>query len=78
MEILVKNKKVTDETPIQFKQNPKRQGCNAWHRYEQYQTAETIGEYFELAPEKKFARADLNFDFQHGHLTIDGETYSEE
>ena len=78
MEIIVKNVKADTDTPIEFKSNPKREGCNAWHRYGVYQSAETIGEYFELAPEKKFARADLNFDFERGHLKIDGETYTEE
>ena len=77
MEITLKAKKVTSDSKLEWKANPKRPNSNAYKRYEEYGSATTLAEFFEMA-EKKFARADLRFDWEHGHLSIDGETYSEE
>ena len=76
-EVVLKAKKVTSDSELAFKPNPKREGSNAHGRYSAYESATNLEEYFELA-EKKFSRADLRFDWEHGHLTIDGEKYEEE
>lgn len=75
MEILINATKVTDENTLEFVPNPKRQGFKAHARYEEYMSATTVSEYFELA-DKKYARADLRYDEEHGHLKVfnsDGE-----
>ena len=77
MELVLKGKKVTSEDVLTFKTHPKREGSNAWSRYSQYETAETLEELFELN-EKKFVRADLRFDWEHGHVAINGEKFSED
>ena len=77
MEVVLKGKKVTSDDALEYKANPKRENSKAHARYAAYETAETLAEYFELS-EKKYARADLRFDWEHGHLAINGERYSEE
>jgi len=78
MEVVLKGKKVSSDDVLEYKSNPKREGSNAHGRYSAYEEATTLDEYFEMAPEKKFARADLRFDWEHGHLTVNGEKYEEE
>ena len=78
-QLVINAHKVDTETPIRFKTNPKRPGFKAHARYEIYSAAETIGEYLELA-EKKYAKADLRYDEEHGHLQIldaDGNVINE-
>lgn len=77
MEVVLKAKKVTSEDVLMYKPNPKREGTNAHARYAAYEEVETLDDYFEAA-EKKFARADMRYDWEHGHLSINGEKYEEE
>lgn len=72
MELLVNDVKVDENTPIEFGPNPKRSSGKAWARYEVYQTATTVGEYFELA-ERKYAKADLRYDHEKGFLMFTDE-----
>ena len=74
MEVVLKGKKVTSEDVLMYKPNPKREGSMAHGRYGAYEEVETLEAYFECA-EKKFARADLRFDWEHGHLAVNGERY---
>lgn len=67
--ITINGVKADSNTRIEYKPNPKRVGKKAWARYEEYETCETIGEYLELA-DPKYAKADLRYDLEHGHLTI--------
>ena len=67
--LVINGYKVTSETKIQFKANPKRPGFKAYDRYETYSQAETLGEYLELA-EKKYSKADLRYDEEHGYLIL--------
>jgi len=75
METLVNAVKVGDDDTLKFKPNPKRPGFKAHARYEAYQNATTLEEYLKLN-EGKYARPDLRYDEEHGHLEIynaDGE-----
>ena len=69
MSTLINAIKVENETAIKFIPNPKRPGFKAHERYEKYSSAKTIAEYFELS-EKKYSRADLRYDEEHGYLQI--------
>jgi hypothetical protein len=68
-EYTINGTKVNEDTEIEFVSNPKRPTFKSHARYEDYQVATTIGEYFEIA-DKKYAKADLRYDEEHGHLTI--------
>lgn len=70
MKMLVNGVIVTGETPVAYTDNPKRVGSAAYDRYEAYQTAQTVGEYFELA-ESKHAKADLRWDHDKGFVELD-------
>lgn len=69
MKILVNGELVTDSTVIEYVDNPKRVGCNAYERYELYQGVTTIGEYFGIA-EAKHAKADLRWDHDKGFMKL--------
>ena len=80
MSHLINNVKVEDDYTLEYAANPKRNGCKAWTRYETYSQYETVGEYLKKCAlddsMKKYARADLRYDHEHGHLKIynlDGE-----
>ena len=80
MSIIINSVKVDDTMTIEFVSNPKRPGFKAHARYELYGVATTIAEFFEIVNEnellKKYGRADLRYDEEHGHLKIfneDGE-----
>lgn len=69
-EMVINDRKVDANTKISYAANPKRKGSRAWERYEQYQTATTIGEYLELN-QTKAAKADLRHDLMKGFLSIE-------
>ena len=68
-EYTINGTKVNEDTVIEFVSNPKRPKFKSHARYEEYQAATTVGEYFEVA-DKKYAKADLRYDEEHGHLII--------
>ena len=70
MSVVINGVKAELATAIEYVNNPKRTGKMAWTRYETYQEATTIGEYFELT-EKKYAMADLRYDLDHEFLIIE-------
>lgn len=74
MTTLINSTKVEDDHTIAFAPNPKRPGFKAHARYEVYSAATTLVEYHELLTEagieKKYARPDLRYDEEHGHLKI--------
>lgn len=70
MEITLRGIKVTEESRLAYKPNPKREGSKAYVRFETYREAESLTEYFDMVPEKKYARADLRYDWEHGHFAI--------
>ena len=64
-----------DIATIEYAANPKRPGFKAHARYEIYSAASTVEEYFEIYStsdklEKKYARPDLRYDEEHGHLKL--------
>ena len=69
MEAVVNGVKIDSSTELKFKPNPKRPGFKAHARYEQYQTATTLEEYLDLA-DPKYAKADLRYDMEHGHIEV--------
>ena len=79
MSVVINGVKAEFATAIEYVSNPKRVGKKAWSRYESYQEATTIEEYFNLT-EKKYAMADLRYDLDHEFLTIleDEEVTTEE
>ena len=73
MKMLINDTKVESSTPIRYISNPKRFGKKAWTRYEEYQSATTVGEYIEMT-DPKYANADLRYDHMKGFLIIDDGT----
>ena len=75
--IIINDKKVESSDSIEFKANPKRSGSKAHARYELYQKATTLDEFFEIVAAneslKKYARADLRYDQEHGFLILPTE-----
>jgi len=69
VEYVVNSVKLTDDTKIVFKANPKRNGSAAHGRYEKYQKAVTFGEYRKLN-EGKFQMADARHDISKKFLTV--------
>lgn len=54
-----------DETPIEFKQeNPKKKGCKAYNRYQEYKTAKTYGDAIKLG----MTKADYRHDLKAGYI----------
>lgn len=70
VELVINGVKMTDQTKIKYRSNPKRVNSQAWARYEQYQSAETVGQYLKLN-DNKFAKADLRHDLSKEFLTIE-------
>ena len=68
-EWVVNTTKFNVDTPIAFRLNPKREGCQSWKRYEKYQVATTFGEYLELNA-GKFSMADVRHDLAKEFLTL--------
>ena len=55
----------THETPIEFKQeNPKKKGCKAYNRYQEYKTAKTYGDALKLG----MTKADYRHDLKAGYI----------
>jgi len=50
------------------KENPKRNGCDAWKRYRKYSRARTLGEAVKLGA----WAIDVIFDYNHGWLHVEG------
>ena len=70
-QLTISGYRIDDQTTFEYKSNPKRVNCAAWKRYENYQEATNIEEYLELTKENsKFAKADLRYDVEHGHLKL--------
>lgn len=70
MNVVINAVKIDETTTLEYATNPKRPGFKAHARYEQYSAATSIKEYFELCDEPKYARADLRYDEEHGHLKL--------
>lgn len=73
MSILINAVKVDETTRFEYVPNPKRAGFKAHARYERYQKAETLDEYNEIMSsdaDKKYAKPDLRYDEEHGHLKL--------
>lgn len=79
--IIINDVQVDSSAQIEFKQNPKRSGSKAHSRYDRYQVATTLDEFFEIVNAaddcKKYARADLRYDHEHGFLIIPTEETDE-
>ena len=67
--ILVNGIKVDSETELNYSSNPKRVGFKAHARYEEYEDCQTLFQYLYVA-DPKYAKADLRYDQEHGHLEI--------
>ncbi len=61
--------KVTADTKLKYKPNPKRKNSKAWLRYESYQSAKTFGEYQDLNKDKQ-SIPDLKYDLSKGFVEI--------
>ena len=59
--------KVTGDTKLKYKQNPKRKNSKSWLRYESYQNAKTFSEYQKLNTDKQ-SIPDLKYDFSKGFV----------
>lgn len=70
MKMLVNGVLVTEKSAIKFIANPKRVGSLAYDRYDSYQECETIGQYFEVCGDSKYAKADLRWDHDRAFMTI--------
>ena len=68
-EWIVGPKKITGDTKLKYKQNPKRKNSKAWLRYEAYQTSKTFAEYQKLNQDKQ-SIPDLKYDFSKGFVEI--------
>jgi len=68
-EYVVGTNKITDETKLAYKSNPKRKNSQAWARYDVYQKAKTFAEYQKLNQDKQ-AIPDLKYDFSKGFVEI--------
>ena len=66
----VNNTSYDNDTIIRMIANPKRAGSQAHARYEKYQNAKTVGEYFELNDTKQ-ARADFKHDLSKGFIKFE-------
>ncbi len=53
-----------------YKSNPKRNGCMAYKRYEEYSQANNIDDYLNITKDTKFGKADLRYDVEHFHLSL--------
>lgn len=69
MSHVINGTKLEEGYTIEYVTNPKRPGFKAHARYELYCGATTLEEYLETA-DKKFAKADLRYDEEHGYLKI--------
>ena len=82
MEVLINAVKVDETTVFEYVSNPKRAGFKAHARYERYQAATTLEEYNEIMSsdeDKKYAKPDLRYDEDNGHLKLyntDGDLIS--
>jgi len=61
--------KVTADTTLKYKANPKRKNSKAWSRYETYMTARTFGEYQKLNKDKQ-SIPDLKYDLGKAFVEI--------
>ena len=66
-EWIVGPNKVTGDTKLKYKNNPKRKNSKAWLRYETYQNAKTFSEYQKLNQDKQ-SIPDLKYDFSKGFV----------
>lgn len=59
---------LADETKIVLlvKENPKREGCAAYDRFQAYFTVKTVAQALEAG----LTRKDLAWDIAHGHISI--------
>ena len=74
MTIVINGMKITEATTFQYKSNPKRAGSKAYGRYSVYEAATNLAEYNSLCEDfSKYAKADLRYDTEKGHLTLFGE-----
>ena len=76
MTIVINGMKITEATTFQYKSNPKRAGSKAYGRYGIYEVATNLAEYNKLCEDgdfKNYAKADLRYDTEKGHLTLFGE-----
>ena len=74
MEIVVNSIKIDSNTRFEFVPNPKRANSMAHKRYELYSHTTNLDEYEKFTKEnehcKKYSRADLRYDVEHGHLKL--------
>ena len=73
MSVVASGVKIDSTDTMEYKSNPKRVNCNAWNRYNDYQAVTSYDEYIAACNDSghsKFAKADLAFDIEKGHLTI--------
>jgi len=68
-EFIVGAHKVTLNTKLKYKSNPKRKNSKAWLRYESYQKSKTFGEYQDLNKDKQ-SIPDLKYDLSKGFVEI--------
>jgi len=68
-EFIVGAHKVTADTKLKYKSNPKRKNSKAWLRYESYQKAKTFSEYQNLNKDKQ-SIPDLKYDLSKGFVEI--------
>jgi len=66
-EFIIGPNKVTSDTKLKYKANPKRKNSKAWSRYEQYQKAKTFADYQKLNADKQ-SIPDLKYDFSKGFV----------
>jgi len=77
-ERVINGRNLDDSTAVVYVTNPKRQNSNAGRRYELYQKAKTIGEYFKIfedtkSLDRKFALPDLRHDELKGFIDFGDE-----
>ena len=68
-ELVINGVKLTSDTKLKYRANPKRPNSRAWERYEAYQKATTLAEYLDLN-DAKYAKADLRHDQMKGFFEI--------
>lgn len=74
MKKMINDKNVTSDHTLTYVDNPKKSGFKSYDRYQEYQRATTIDEYFEILDEceidKKYGMPDLRYDMEKGFLTV--------
>ena len=67
--IIVSGTKIDSNTQLIFTAKPKRDGKKAHARYQTYECVTNLYEYY-FVTDTKYAKADLRYDIEHGHLTL--------